>query len=192
MSSDIADKREAIMKTALSLFVERGFHGTPTALISKEAGVATGTLFFYFKTKEDLIDALYKGVKAEAGAAIREDIGRENTVQAKFERVFYNFIRWGTRNPEKMKFMEQFAHSPFVSRSAQEEGISHFLFLDELGREGVMKKEIRNYSSDLVFHMTSGSLSGLIGLIIKTEDEGERGRLIREGLRLLEDGLFNR
>ena len=45
------DKREAILETALVLFTERGFYGTPTAMISREAGVATGTLFFYFKNK---------------------------------------------------------------------------------------------------------------------------------------------
>ena len=46
-----SDNREKILTTALTLFTERGFFGTPTSLISKEAGVATGTLFFYFPTK---------------------------------------------------------------------------------------------------------------------------------------------
>ena len=38
------DKRDAILETALVLFCERGFYGTPTSLISREAGVATGTI----------------------------------------------------------------------------------------------------------------------------------------------------
>jgi AcrR family transcriptional regulator len=46
-----SDNREKILTTALTLFTERGFFGTPTSLISKEAGVATGTLFFYFPPK---------------------------------------------------------------------------------------------------------------------------------------------
>ena len=52
MADPGTEKREAILDTALVLFTERGFFGTPTSMISKEAGVATGTLFFYFKTKE--------------------------------------------------------------------------------------------------------------------------------------------
>ncbi len=54
MKKQVTDKRTTIMKAALKLFTERGFHGTSTAQISREAGVATGTLFNYFPTKEDL------------------------------------------------------------------------------------------------------------------------------------------
>ena len=77
------DKRDAILETALALFTERGFYGTPTAMISREAGVATGTLFFYFKTKEELIDTLYRHIKSEAAAALREGVDQERTIQAK-------------------------------------------------------------------------------------------------------------
>jgi len=51
MKKQVKDKRTAIIEAALKLFTERGFHGTSTAQISKEAGVATGTLFNYFPTK---------------------------------------------------------------------------------------------------------------------------------------------
>jgi len=125
-----ADKREAILKTALALFTERGFYGTPTAMISKEAGVATGTLFFYFPTKEELIDTLYRQIKAAAAAAIREGVGGEPTVEAKIRRVGENTLSWAIAHPDEFRFMEQFAHSPFVSTTAHEEGMSHFAFLE--------------------------------------------------------------
>jgi AcrR family transcriptional regulator len=59
------DKREQILASALRLFVEFGFHGTPTSKIAKEAGVSNGTLFHYFATKEDLIKELYISIKNE-------------------------------------------------------------------------------------------------------------------------------
>jgi AcrR family transcriptional regulator len=49
--------KRQILKAALELFRERGLDGTTTKQISKRAGIAEGTLFNYFKTKEDL--ALY-------------------------------------------------------------------------------------------------------------------------------------
>ncbi|MCK5033837.1 MAG: helix-turn-helix transcriptional regulator, partial [Calditrichia bacterium] len=58
MTAEYSEKREAILKATLNLLVERGFHDTPTSLIAKEAGVATGTLFHHFKNKEELINAL--------------------------------------------------------------------------------------------------------------------------------------
>jgi AcrR family transcriptional regulator len=49
--------KEQILSAALQLFREKGLEGTTTKEISKKAGIAEGTLFNYFKTKEDL--ALY-------------------------------------------------------------------------------------------------------------------------------------
>jgi AcrR family transcriptional regulator len=49
--------RQAILRAALELFAERGFYRTTTKAISRKAGIAEGTLFNYFQTKEDL--ALY-------------------------------------------------------------------------------------------------------------------------------------
>lgn len=45
MKKQVKDKRTAITEATLKLFTERGFQGTSTAQISKDAGVATGTLF---------------------------------------------------------------------------------------------------------------------------------------------------
>src|SRR5882724_367682 len=49
--------KERILRAALELFRDKGLEGTTTKEISKKAGIAEGTLFNYFKTKEDL--ALY-------------------------------------------------------------------------------------------------------------------------------------
>jgi AcrR family transcriptional regulator len=52
-----AKTRQAILRSALDLFARKGFHRTTTRAISVKAGIAEGTLFNYFRTKEDL--ALY-------------------------------------------------------------------------------------------------------------------------------------
>src|SRR5580692_10447327 len=49
--------KRAILRAALELFAEKGFYNTTTKAISRKAGIAEGTLFNYFETKEDL--ALY-------------------------------------------------------------------------------------------------------------------------------------
>ena len=59
IGENLKEKELQILNASLKLFVENGFHGTSTAEISKSAGVATGTLFHYFKTKEELINRLY-------------------------------------------------------------------------------------------------------------------------------------
>ena len=58
-------KREAILDAALSLFAERGYHGTSVPSIAKRAGVGAGTLYRYFENKEKLVNALFLREKRE-------------------------------------------------------------------------------------------------------------------------------
>jgi len=71
------DKRNAILDAATRLFAERGLTAAPTSEISKQAGVAEGTLFTYFKTKDDLINALYREIKLELADAMMSDFPEE-------------------------------------------------------------------------------------------------------------------
>jgi len=184
-----SENREKILATALTLFTGRGFFGTPTSLISKEAGVATGTLFFYFATKEELIDTLYRRIKSEAAQAMCRNFNTEKTALAKLRRIGYNAIEWGIKNPAKQKFMEQFAHSPFVSTTAHEEGMSHFLFLQDLVRDGIKEGTIRDIDPGLLFCMMASSFSGLIARAYAEKDPALRERLVNEGLDFIFNGM---
>jgi AcrR family transcriptional regulator len=184
-----SDNREKILATALTLFTERGFFGTPTSLISKEAGVATGTLFFYFTTKEALIDTLYRRIKSEAAQAMCRDFTIEKTAAAKLRHIGYNAIEWGIQNPAKQKFMEQFAHSSFVSTTAHEEGMSHFLFLQDLVRDGIQEGTIRNIDPALLFCMMASSFSGLIARAYTEKNPQKREKIVHEGLDFIFNGM---
>jgi AcrR family transcriptional regulator len=181
--------REKILATALTLFTERGFFGTPTSLISKEAGVATGTLFFYFPTKEDLIDTLYRRIKSEAAQAMCRGLDTEKTTKKKLRRLGFNAVGWGIENPAKIKFMEQFAHSSFVSTNAHEEGMSHFLFLQDLVRDGIREGTIRDIDPTLLFCMMASALSGLIERASSVGDPDKRGKIIEDGLDFIFRGM---
>jgi AcrR family transcriptional regulator len=95
MTEKQTDKRQAILDTALLLFTERGFHGTPTSLIAKEAGVATGTLFHYFKTKEELIETLYLDIKKESGSVLSEAARTNGSCMEILDNIGMEFAKWG-------------------------------------------------------------------------------------------------
>ncbi|WP_421751160.1 TetR/AcrR family transcriptional regulator [Croceimicrobium sp.] len=54
----MTEKQEQILKTALQLFAEKGYDGTSTAKVAKEAGVSEGLIFRHFKNKEGLLQAV--------------------------------------------------------------------------------------------------------------------------------------
>ncbi|AOW08786.1 TetR/AcrR family transcriptional regulator [Flavobacterium gilvum] len=107
------DKKQAILETALKLFVDNGFHGTATSKIASYSGVATGTLFNYFKTKEELIFALYHLINKEMDDYIVERMGFLSVSKESFQFVFSAAVSWSLEKPYHFRYLQQFNHSPF-------------------------------------------------------------------------------
>ena len=85
--------------------------------------------------------------------------------------------------------MEQFAHSSFVSTTAHEEGMSHFLFLQDLVGDGILEGTIRNIDPSLIFCMMASSFSGLIARAYAEKDPTLRKKLVNEGLDFIFNGM---
>ena len=150
MVNTIADKRKAILKTALTLFTERGFHNTPTSLIAKEAGVATGTLFHHFKNKEILINELYLHIKKEMLDVLIDESNKIPAIDKKLELVWMNSVKWGIMHPKESLFFQQFASSPFISNLTREQAASQFEFIFDLIDEAVENEILKPMSREFI------------------------------------------
>jgi len=60
MPSRKLEKYDSILNAALKVIAENGFHGAQVSKIAKEAGVADGTIYLYFKNKEDILISLFQ------------------------------------------------------------------------------------------------------------------------------------
>jgi len=106
------DKRERILKAALELFNTYGFESTPTARITKEAGVATGTLFNYFKSKEELINVLYLTCKESLTWRLSFGLEQETTFRSKLKKFNINYIGWSLDHTDEFCFFNSSAMLP--------------------------------------------------------------------------------
>ncbi len=79
----------------------------PTSAIARQAGVAAGTLYLYFESKEDLINQLYLEVVSDLARATIEGIDREAPVPDEFRRAWFNRARWHLDNLAASNFMRQ-------------------------------------------------------------------------------------
>jgi AcrR family transcriptional regulator len=190
MTAKPADKRQAILDTALELFTEQGFHGTPTSLIAKEAGVATGTLFHYFKTKEELIESLYLDIKKESGVVLSNAAGSMSDCRGKLDSVSMAFAEWGLENSRKIHFMQQFCYSPFISTAAQQEGISNFSFLIDQIRTGIEEGWIRDYPPELVLSIVSSGLMAAILAAARESDPQRQREVLEQSVELILHGIL--
>ncbi|MBN9286054.1 MULTISPECIES: TetR/AcrR family transcriptional regulator [Flavobacterium] len=115
------DKQKEILAAALKLFVEYGFHGTATSKIAKEAGVANGTLFHYYKTKEDLIIALYIDIKLKVAEHIENAVASNTDYKTHFKSQFIAIMLWSLDNDYQFRYIQQFYSSPYASQIDYEE-----------------------------------------------------------------------
>jgi TetR/AcrR family fatty acid metabolism transcriptional regulator len=60
------DKRDAILRAAIRVFADRGFFGAQVADVARVAGVAAGTVYLYFRGKDDLLVSIFDRVMSEA------------------------------------------------------------------------------------------------------------------------------
>lgn len=189
MSDGVQDKRQAIINAALKLFTERGFDGTPTAMISQEAGVATGTLFRYYPTKEDLINSTYVIAKNRFAVAMAEGLEDEETLEGKMRRIWGNTIRWGLKSPRELLFLEQFMSSPYISKITEEEVMKRFVFLSDLIEEGVGEGKLRDIHRGLIFEMMFSANRAVIKKILAYGLQDQTDMLIDGSFELVWSGL---
>ena len=70
------DKRERILDAAERVFAKRGFFAARVSEIAKDAGVADGTIYLYFKNKDDLLISLFEARMRQLNAALQVAIGK--------------------------------------------------------------------------------------------------------------------
>jgi AcrR family transcriptional regulator len=92
------DKRNALLTAATQVFAEHGL-GAPTSAITKAAGVAEGTLFTYFRTKDDLVNALYRDIKLDMADAMMSGFPRKTSVRHRLQHIWNHYVDWGVANP---------------------------------------------------------------------------------------------
>lgn len=153
------DKRERILKAALKLFNQVGFDNAPTARITKEAGVATGTLFNYFKSKEELINVLYLTCKESLTRRLSFGLDQENTFRSKIKRIYINYIGWSLDHTDEFLFFQQFCNSSCIGEVTRKEGLSKFSNILELVAEGMEQEIIKNVNQDYMGNLLMGILN---------------------------------
>jgi AcrR family transcriptional regulator len=130
------DKRNAILVAASDVFADRGL-GAPTSAISRAAGIAEGTLFTYFKTKDELVNALYREIKLDLANAMMSDFPRKASVRNRLQHVWDRYLTWGVENPRQQKTLAQISVWAGLTQESKRAGILPFLEIEQMAETAV-------------------------------------------------------
>lgn len=132
------DKRQALLDAATEAIAQSGIAAS-TALIARNAGVAEGTLFRYFATKDDLLNALYLHLKTDLCGTMLANLDRTITdPKVHTHSIWDSYIDWGIRHPNGHHAVRQISVSEKLTPETKQQVTDIFPELHELCHRSVL------------------------------------------------------
>ena len=165
----VADKRTALLNAATALFAQNGLHSVPTSAIAREAGVAKGTLFVYFETKEQLLNELYLDLAARYIEAVKASHEPGAPADSQFRAFWFAFARWYLDHGSAATVMLQCEVSSVLTRETQ----AH--------KDAIEREMVKTFFPELLTHFDNTPLryigyaliAGPIQVLAQMRDKGE-------------------
>lgn len=169
------EKRNAILASAAEAVAAFGI-AAPTAKIASGAGVAEGTLFTYFATKDVLFNALYLALKSEVAAAMMAGYPSKGALRVRWRHLWDRYIDWGTANPEKRQAIRQLSVSDRVDERSRQSGNQVFRDVYALMGESIATGAMTKQPPAFVKATMESLAETTIEFIVKEPHEHERYR----------------
>jgi len=161
------NKIQQIHSAAMKLVVKTGFSSLKMADVAKEAGIATGTLYIYYKSKEELINELFILTKKEIADVMLSPDNQSPILYESFRKMWMAYFLFCYRNPEKMLFVEQFLYSGLISEDNIKLSNSYFAPLDQFLELAKQQSYIKNMDVEILKASMQGALHEIIKVLMK-------------------------
>lgn len=155
------DKKQALLEAATSAIAQSGIAAS-TAMIARSAGVAEGTLFRYFATKDDLLNALYLHLKSDLCQAMLAGLVENVSPKEFTHNIWSSYIDWGVRNPAGHHAIRRMAVSEKITAETIEQVRAMFPELQKLCQRSVravfMSDDFRAFGDALFLSLAEATI----------------------------------
>jgi AcrR family transcriptional regulator len=111
------DRAALLRRALLELVAERGFRGTSMAAVAERAGVAAGTAYVHYASKDELVIATYVEIKAELSEAAVVGLDSAALFEAQFLHIWHNVLHHLLADPARARYMGQIESSPYANEA---------------------------------------------------------------------------
>ncbi len=164
-------KISAIFKAALTVVLNTGYANLKMSVVAKTAGVATGTLYTYFKDKNDLINALFRDLKRSKMKVVFEGYDPEAPFYDGFKVLWMNYLQAGLDEPARNLFIDQYKNSKHLDEESltmsENYYVPFYTYLDQAKKQGF----IRNIPSHLIAAQLLGGAKEIAKLYFDKPEE---------------------
>jgi TetR/AcrR family fatty acid metabolism transcriptional regulator len=141
-----AEKRLAILDGAVKVFAEKGFFNTTVAEVARAAGVADGTIYLYFKSKDDLLLSVFDEKMEQLCATAREATADAPTAAEALRRVCEVHLSAVQTNPAvaAVLIVELRQSNAFVRNIEKPRLVEYLTLIADIVRRGQANGEFRH------------------------------------------------
>jgi AcrR family transcriptional regulator len=169
------DKRNAILDAATKVFAEQGINA-PTAKIARAAGVAEGTLFTYFDSKDTLLNQLYLDLKADMREAMLTGYPRRASIRERAGHVWRTYVDWGIAHPDGRKVMAQLSVSRCIAPQTRDAGAAPFGDVQGMLREAMAKGVLKELDPAFVGALLTALAETAMDFIVREPERAQEYR----------------
>ncbi|MEC4029429.1 fatty acid metabolism transcriptional regulator FadR [Bacillus subtilis] len=184
-----------IIDAAVEVIAENGYHQSQVSKIAKQAGVADGTIYLYFKNKEDILISLFKEKMGQFIERMEEDIKEKATAKEKLALVISKHFSLlaGDHNLAIVTQLE-LRQSNLELRQKINEILKGYLnILDGILTEGIQSGELKEgLDVRLARQMIFGTIDETVTTWVMNDQKYDLAALSNSVLELLVSGIHNK
>ena len=181
-------KRKAILEAAKKLIAERGVAHAPTLAISQAAGIAEGSLFTYFASKDELLNELYLDMRRNFDQSLTE-FAQDGDTKTRLRCIWDAFVDLGVGEPARLTVMRQIRETGMLLKENEKPGKMVIESLNAV-RDAIRDGDFPDASLEFLVLLLRAHAEATIEYIIAHPDEKERSREL--GFNLIWRGLTGR
>ncbi|MCB1023195.1 MAG: TetR/AcrR family transcriptional regulator [Acidobacteria bacterium] len=190
----VTDKREAILRSAIHVFADKGYFNSKVADIAGKANIADGTVYLYFKSKEEILHSIFDRAMSEFISLGKKEIEGIETADRKLLRIAeLHLEKLGADRDLAIVFQVQLRGSIKFMREFSAAGFAEYLDLihqtiKEGQKQGVFRKELNTTICSKIFF---GAIDEMVTNWILSEKKYELAPLAKEVFKVLSNGIMN-
>ena len=160
-------KYHQILEAAIKVFAQQGFHQSTVAQIAKEAGVADGTIYLYFKNKDDILVQFFNYKTKQVFASFRMEVARAESSLDKLRYLIRRHLEEFQRNREMAVVYQVETHqnSRLAELQIREMSKMYRDIISEIVEQGQQEGSIRK---DLYVGLVKRFIIGAVDEVINT------------------------
>ena len=163
------NKRTKILNTMLGLVVRQGIQATPMSQVIKESGVAAGTIYHHFSSKEEIINELYLNMKQGFGKVFIENEYPTLDYKSLFFHIWKNLYEYFCENETAFHFAEQIGHCTMITPETRQKGEVYYLPIIQFFSTGVTQNYLREMDLNLMSKLIYGNIVTAVQLTLSGE-----------------------